>query len=137
MKANLISLALILVFVTVIVLNAPEMEWTGTRILGATIAVVSLALLVVARLQLGRAFAVRAKAQMLVTTGLYSRIRSPIYVFGETFLLGAAIVTGRWELFALAVGLLPVQIYRAHNEAKVLSQAFGEEYARYKAQTWF
>ena len=58
------------------------MPWTPNRIVGLSIAVPALVLLVVARLQLGRAFSVQAKASTLVTTGLYSRIRNPIYVFG-------------------------------------------------------
>jgi protein-S-isoprenylcysteine O-methyltransferase Ste14 len=37
----------------------------------------------------------------------------------------------------LAVAVIPVQVFRARKEARVLSEAFGEEYARYKAKTWF
>jgi protein-S-isoprenylcysteine O-methyltransferase Ste14 len=33
--------------------------------------------------------------------------------------------------------LVPLQIFRARKEEQVLHEAFGEEYARYKAATWF
>jgi protein-S-isoprenylcysteine O-methyltransferase Ste14 len=112
-------------------------EWTAVRILGASIACVSLCLVLVARYQLGAAFAVQAKAKVLVTTGLYARIRNPVYVFAELFLLGAAMVAQRWELLVLALAVVPVQVVRARREERVLQAAFGEEYARYKAATWF
>jgi protein-S-isoprenylcysteine O-methyltransferase Ste14 len=41
-----------------------------------------------------------------------------------------------WWLLAIAL-LVPVQIVRARKEEKVLTAAFGEEYTRYKAGTWF
>jgi protein-S-isoprenylcysteine O-methyltransferase Ste14 len=94
-------------------------------------------LLIVARLQLGAAFSVRAKAKKLVTTGLYSRIRNPIYVFSAMFLVGIVIVSERWLLLLPIALLIPMQVVRARREARVLSEAFGEEYERYKAGTWF
>jgi protein-S-isoprenylcysteine O-methyltransferase Ste14 len=86
---------------------------------------------------LGASFSVGAKARKLVTTGLYSRIRNPIYVFAAMFLVGLAIVLGSWWLAIFVAVLMPVQVYRARKEEEVLAAAFGEEYARYKAQTWF
>ena len=57
-----------------------------------------------ARVQLGRAFSVQAKATTLVTTGLYSRIRNPIYVFGALMVAGIIIFTGSyWLLLFLVV----------------------------------
>jgi protein-S-isoprenylcysteine O-methyltransferase Ste14 len=86
---------------------------------------------------LGAAFSVRAKAKKLVTTGIYSRIRNPIYVFGELLLIGASMLVERWEILLLVAVLVPLQMVRARREARVLAAAFGEEYARYKAGTWF
>jgi protein-S-isoprenylcysteine O-methyltransferase Ste14 len=37
----------------------------------------------------------------------------------------------------LIVVLVPMQIVRARKEEQVLMEAFGEEYAQYKAGTWF
>ena len=137
MKLNLITLAMLLVGVVWACLYAPSVEWNAVRIVGAAIAIVSLALLVVARLQLGAAFSVQAKAKTLVTTGLYSRIRNPIYVFSAMFLVGIVIVSERWLLLLLMAALVPMQMVRARKEARVLAAAFGEEYERYKAGTWF
>jgi protein-S-isoprenylcysteine O-methyltransferase Ste14 len=137
MKLNLITLAMLIVAVVWACLYAPSVEWNAVKIVGAAIAGVSLVLLIVARLQLGAAFSVRAKAKKLVTTGIYSRIRNPIYVFGELLLIGASMLVERWEILLLVAVLVPLQMVRARREARVLAAAFGEEYARYKAGTWF
>jgi protein-S-isoprenylcysteine O-methyltransferase Ste14 len=107
------------------------------KVAGAIVAVIGLALLLTARLQLGRSFSVAAQAKKVVTTGLYSRIRNPIYVFSAMFLGGVAIVIGHPMLLLLLCVLVPLQIVRARKESQVLEAAFGEEYVRYKAGTWF
>ncbi|HEX9200863.1 MAG TPA: methyltransferase [Acidobacteriaceae bacterium] len=137
MKANLITLAVVIAFVVWLVLHAESVEWTPVKIAGAVIAAVGVVLLIVARLQLGASFSVTAKARKLVTTGLYSKIRNPIYVFAAMFLIGLSIVIGRPWLLLLLVVMVPMQILRARRESQVLHEAFGEEYARYKAGTWF
>lgn len=137
MRANMITLAALLAAMVWLALHAYLVEWTPVKIAGAALAVVSLGLLVTARLQLGSAFSVKAKASKLVTTGLYSKIRNPIYVFGAVAILGVAIVLQNWILLAFVVVLVPLQRYRARKEEAVLAEAFGEEYTRYKAGTWF
>jgi protein-S-isoprenylcysteine O-methyltransferase Ste14 len=37
----------------------------------------------------------------------------------------------------LLVALIPLQIYRARREEKVLETKFGAEYQQYKSRTWF
>ncbi len=82
--------------------------WSTARWIGLSIALPAAVLLFVARWQLGRSFSVTPQARQLVTHGLYSKIRNPIYVFS---------------------GLI--------KEAKVLEAKFGETYREYKAKTWF
>ena len=137
MKANLITLAAILATVAMLVTHWYLVDWTPGKIAGAALALVSVALLVTARLQLGGSFSVKAKATKLVTTGLYAKIRNPIYVFGALTLVGIAIVLENWVLLVLVVVLIPIPVMRARKEEAVLHQAFGEEYDKYKAGTWF
>ena len=137
MKANLITLAALMAAVVWLMLHANLVAWDAVKVAGAVLAGVSIVMLVVARLQLGASFSVKAKAKKLVTTGLYSRIRNPIYVFGALALVGMAVVLGNWVLLVLVVLLVPLQLYRARKEEAVLAAAFGEEYERYKAGTWF
>ena len=137
MKANMITLAMLLVGLVWLALHLNMTAWTPVKIAGGVLAGFSIAMLVVARLQLGASFSVKAKAKKLVTTGLYAKIRNPIYIFGELFLVGVAMVLENWVLLLILAALVPVQIVRARKEAQVLREAFGEEYERYKAGTWF
>ena len=65
--------------------------WTPLKIVGVAIVVPSFILFLLARVQLGSNFSIEAKAQNLVTSGVYSRIRNPIYVFGGLILAGVAL----------------------------------------------
>jgi protein-S-isoprenylcysteine O-methyltransferase Ste14 len=107
------------------------------RQVGLALGVMGLAGVVIARYTLGRSFSVRAKATALVTSGIYSRIRNPIYVSAEVFLIGIAIMLGKPLLLILAAAIAPIQIWRARREARVLEAKFGEEYRQYRRRTWF
>ena len=114
----------------------PEV-WTFSNLAGLAILVPSMALLVLARVQLGNAFSVAPHATQLVTHGLYSRIRNPVYVFSAVALAGFILYFGRPVFFWIFAGLLPLQILRARAEARVLEERFGEQYRQYRASTWF
>lgn len=138
MRLNIITLLLalfVLGYAAYFIVTSHQ-AWTPLKIAGAAIVIPSFALFLIARIQLGSAFSIKAKAQKLVTTGIYSRIRNPIYVFGG---LGVASVLlylrPIWLL--LFVVLIPLQIVRSRKEEKVLAEKFGEDYQRYKAKTWF
>lgn len=137
MKSNLITLVVIVGMMVWLAAHVGSVQWTPVKVLGGVMAAVGVVLLLVARIQLGSSFSVRAKARKLVTTGLYAKIRNPIYVFGAMFLVGLVMVSERWLLLAPIAVLAPLQMVRARKEEQVLTAAFGEEYTRYKAVTWF
>jgi len=137
MKLNLGSLALVLVAAFVFARLALNYPATPSRIIGLAIAIPAFLLLVLARLQLGRAFSVEAKATTLVTTGIYARIRNPIYFFGAILIAGLIVWGQRPWLFLVFVVLVPLQIFRARKEAQVLETRFGQAYLDYKRKTWF
>lgn len=137
MKMNIGTLLLIAVGVFLFAHYVWALPWTPWRVTGMCIAVPALLLLVVARLQLGRAFSVQAKASTLVTFGLYSRIRNPIYLFGALMIAGAIIWSGQPLLFLVFLVLIPLQVVRSRKEAKVLEEKFGAAYLEYKEKTWF
>jgi protein-S-isoprenylcysteine O-methyltransferase Ste14 len=136
-KLNLATLAIILIVAGVLIFKAFTMPFTPGSVIGMSIAIPAAVLLIVARLQLGAAFSVKAKASSLVTTGLYSRIRNPIYVFSALLITGVIIWAGKpWFLLIFAI-LIPLQIVRGRKEAKVLEEKFGPAYVAYKQKTWF
>ena len=111
--------------------------WTPMRIAGAVVFYGGLVLWLVARVQLGKSFSMRARATRLVTTGVYSRIRNPIYVAGQVMFLGAALFVPSWIPLVVVSVTVPMQVVRARKEALVLHEAFGEEYEAYRRRTWF
>jgi protein-S-isoprenylcysteine O-methyltransferase Ste14 len=137
MKLNYGSLAVLVVFLPIIVLGFWGPPWTTLRIAGLAVAIPCFLLLALARIQLGKAFSVQAKATTLVTTGLYSRIRNPIYVFGSLAAAGFMLWINMPWLLLFFVFVLPMQIYRSRKEAQVLTEKFGSSYLDYKQQTWF
>jgi protein-S-isoprenylcysteine O-methyltransferase Ste14 len=136
-KSNLLTLAVIVVIVASLLVYAPEVDWSTAKVIGAVIAGISFPLFALARWQLGSSFSVKAKASRLVTTGLYSRIRNPIYLFGGLFIVGLSLFLSPWGPLAVALVIVPLQVVRARREERVLAEAFGEEYERYKSKTWF
>ena len=104
---------------------------------GLCASVVAAPLWFVAKWQLGVSFSVRPEARHLVTGGLYSKIRHPIYVFGSAAFFGAVLAMLGWSVLIAWVIVAAVQFRRAGREDQVLAQAFGEEYTAYRAKTWF
>jgi protein-S-isoprenylcysteine O-methyltransferase Ste14 len=137
MKANLLTLGVVIFAVVAFLFDSPQIVWSTAKIIGAVMIGISLPLFVVARLQLGKSFSIQAKASALVTTGIYSRIRNPIYLFGGLLVAGVSLFLSPWGPLVMAVLIVPLQIYRSRNEERILARAFGEEYERYKKKTWF
>jgi protein-S-isoprenylcysteine O-methyltransferase Ste14 len=103
---------------------------------GIVLAVASVTLLVLARVQLGKSFAVTPKAKELVTRGLYSRFRHPMYLFLDLAICGVALAVRSWYVM-IPLLLVPLQIRGALRENAVLRARFGEQYKAYSRSTWF
>jgi protein-S-isoprenylcysteine O-methyltransferase Ste14 len=116
--------------------SVPE-PYGPTSLIGLLVALIGLAGVILSRYTLGRSFAIAPKATALVTSGIYSRIRNPIYVSGMAFLIGVVLLVKRPKLLAVLLFLVPMQIIRAHREAAVLEAKFGDAYRAYRKRTWF
>ncbi len=128
---------LILLALIAVPLEFPSREWTPMRVAGVAIALPAFALWFVARVQLGKSFSVRPQARELVTHGIYSKIRNPIYVFGSLLILGIILYVGRLEYLFIFAVIVPMQLLRIRAEGKVLEAKFGDAYREYKTSTWF
>jgi len=111
--------------------------WNAQRIIGSVLLLSDLAMVFTARVQLGRSFSVTPQARALVTHGLYSKIRNPIYVFGTVAIAGLLMILQKRELWIIFVVIVALQSARAHKEAQVLEAKFGDEYRSYRGRTWF
>lgn len=107
------------------------------RSVGLLLGLIGVAGVIVSRYTLGRSFSIAPKATALVTSGIYSRIRNPIYVSSVIFLIGLALITEQPALLAVLLVIIPMQIMRARREAAVLEAKFGDAYREYRERTWF
>ena len=111
--------------------------WDWQRSLGTALLLAGVAGIAVARYQLGKSFAIKAEAHHLVTHGVYSKIRNPIYVFGTVLITGFVLLIHRPVLWLLVPAVIIMQTLRAHREARILEAAFGDAYREYRRKTWF
>jgi protein-S-isoprenylcysteine O-methyltransferase Ste14 len=103
---------------------------------GLVLMVPSLIAITIARFQLGSAFTASAQANHLVTTGIYRRIRNPIYLFSIPFIAGFLLFLGFSQYLPLVAIVIVLQIRRARKESRVLKTAFGDSYRKYRKETW-
>jgi protein-S-isoprenylcysteine O-methyltransferase Ste14 len=129
--------ALTLCLMGLVVFGLDHGVWRARHTMGFLVSFPASILWALARTQLGASFSRRAEARRLVTHGLYARIRNPMYLFSELATLGLIIFAGWWWLLLLFVVTIPMQVWRARNEARVLEATFGDEYRTYRKRTWF
>ena len=118
-------------------LIAVNRPWDAQHYVGTVLVLVGAIFIGVARHQLGRSFSLKPEAHVLVTTGLYSKIRNPIYVFGVVMIVGVILALQKPVLWVVLVAVVIGQTARARREARVLEAAFGDAYREYRRKTWF
>ena len=123
--------------IALLLLEFASKPWTALRIIGLVVTIGASAALTMARLQLGNSFTILPEANELVTQGIYSKVRNPIYVFSAIGIAGLLLYLNWLGLFWIFLIVIPLQIVRARKEGRVLEERFGEEYRQYKARTWF
>jgi protein-S-isoprenylcysteine O-methyltransferase Ste14 len=106
-------------------------------LVGGALLVVGLPLLIVSRVQLGKAFSVGPKATTLVTSGLYAKIPHPMFAFLDVALLGLVMVVRQRWLVGAWLALVAAHAWASRREARVLERAFGGSYRAYRARTWW
>ena len=134
---SLFFIAVPLFLIAWVVWTFAHAPWTPLLIVSLILSVGGLLLVTIARITLGSSFSITPQARKLVTTGLYSRIRNPVYVFSAIAIVGIILLVGRPLWLLILIPLIVIQVMRAHAESRVLEERFGDEYRRYKAQTWF
>lgn len=87
---------------------------------------------------LGRRYAVRMDVFVdhdLATDGPYAVVRHPLYLGALVYHVGAVLALGDLLLAAFTlVVVLPLLAYRAVAEERLLLDAFGDAYARYRSR---
>ena len=137
--ANYVSLAIVIIGFTLIgiLLFSEGVALNEINSIGLFLMIIGLIFFTMARIQLGRSFQATAAANHLVTTGIYKKIRHPVYVFGFILILGLIIFIQKLYLLPLLIVLIFIQIKRIRKEEKVLEEKFGDAYREYRKKTWF
>jgi len=96
---------------------APDASWDAAAL---ALLVGGHVLCAVALLQLGRSFSVMPEARKLVTAGLYSRVRHPLYMAEAVATLGVFLQYRTLGAALLVAAQFAVQLWRMREEEKVL-----------------
>ena len=131
---DIVSYLIYLAFFGFAVMVGPHITLSYTAL---CLSLVCALLWFVARLQLGEAFSVTAQARQLVTGGLYSKIRHPIYVFGTLAFLFVVLALQGWPAFIIWAIVILIQVARVRREERILAETFRAEYTAYRSRTWF
>ena len=105
--------------------------------LGIILTVVGLTFWWEASSTIGESFSLLPTAKELITYGIYSKFRHPIYIGVTLTLFGWALLTMSLIVLIVAILSVALSIIRAHYEEEVLTKKFGKEYTDYKKKTWF
>jgi protein-S-isoprenylcysteine O-methyltransferase Ste14 len=96
-SAKFFTVALVIAVVAVVSQFARG-PWTISRVIGLLLMLGGGVVMTIARIQLGKSFSISPKATEMVTGGIYSRIRNPVYVFGMILLAGVILCLDRPRL---------------------------------------
>jgi protein-S-isoprenylcysteine O-methyltransferase Ste14 len=110
-----------------------EGPWIPLRLLGLALILVSLTFLTVARIQHERHL---LRESGLLATGIYRHIRHPIYIFSFLAFSGLMLFLDQlWGIIAM-LPFQPLLQHLANREEEALGTLYGEEYLKYRRQTW-
>jgi protein-S-isoprenylcysteine O-methyltransferase Ste14 len=111
--------------------------YAGLRPGAAIVAVICLAFTIRCWVRMGKDWRMEASRDNtnLITDGLFSRIRHPIYAFSVLLMLCSAVILPSVPMLAVAAVHVALMNIKARNEERHLLQSHGEAYARYIART--
>jgi protein-S-isoprenylcysteine O-methyltransferase Ste14 len=126
-------LGLLVIYLLMLVPRAEfNPTWDG---LSTTLLLVGNIVCILAVLDLGRSLSIMPEARRLVTTGIYRRIRHPLYLAEEIALAGIAVQFRSLEAAAVLCLHFYCQIRRMDWEEGILTAAF-PEYADYARRSY-
>jgi protein-S-isoprenylcysteine O-methyltransferase Ste14 len=108
----------------------------GLVYVGLSVGVLGVLLWIVAMWSLGSSLAVLPGTNKLVTKGVYRVFRHPVYIGIVLTLTGLFVACGSLPcLIYVGMVVIPLNIFRAKAEEKILFEELGSAYQKYKEST--
>jgi protein-S-isoprenylcysteine O-methyltransferase Ste14 len=126
-----------LLFLVLFIYSFKISSFNQITVLGYIVALAGMMLWVTARYQLGDAFSILPKATKIIKTGIYKKIRHPVYMAGIIAIFGLCLIYQKSGFYFALIALIIMQVIRARLEEKSLTTKFGQSYIEYKNSTWF
>jgi protein-S-isoprenylcysteine O-methyltransferase Ste14 len=107
-------------------------------IMGFAMLFYGLGIFAAGRISLGKQFSFKVRVRpdhRLVTSGLYSYVRHPIYLGVILYALSAPIILESLYGFVVMLALVPLILHRIRVEESALTAKFGLEYTEYVRRT--
>jgi protein-S-isoprenylcysteine O-methyltransferase Ste14 len=112
--------------------------FVALRVLAALVGIAALAGSIRAWREMGSHWTMavtRDERGTLLTGGLFSRVRHPIYAFSIVLMLATLVAVPTWPMLVVAAVHVLLMALKARNEERFLLAAHGERYARYCRDT--
>ena len=134
-KVNLIEGTIFIALMAYGYYRHPALDfWT---IISGLLFIGGAALGVKARHELAECFSGTPKAIRIVRSGVYAKIRHPIYIGGLLISISLCLLYRNLIFYCVLLVVCVIQSIRARTEEKLLLKTFGQEYINYKNSTWF
>lgn len=108
------------------------------RMIGVSLFVIGLTIMIVGQITLWQnysGFVVIKKDHQLITHGIYSFTRNPIYLGAILAFASFAIYAASVYGFLAMIATIPIFLFRIKMEEKMLAEYFGDEYETYRNTT--
>ncbi len=124
---------------TIVATYIVTIYWQNNKLNYLGLAILSLGLLIwwIGKLNLDDAFNSGITPLKFVTTGIYSKIRHPLYIGVCLTLLGFAVFIPSIIWLGVFATTFCVLVIKAHLEEKKLFEKYGKKYMKHKKKTWF
>jgi len=110
---------------------------TPRHVIAAVITYSAFTFWIISRITLGDSFSLKPKAKHLVSGGVYSKLRHPVYYFSILAASGLTLYVWHFLAAVLLSFLILLEVWRIRKEEEILLDRFGAQYVDYKAKTWF
>ncbi len=125
-KVNLIEGTIFIALMAYGYYRHPVLDfWT---IAGGVLFIVGAILGVTARHELAECFSGTPKAKRIVHSGIYAKIRHPIYIGGLLICVSLCLLYRNLIFYSVLLIIFVIQSIRARAEEKLLLKTFGQEY---------